>query len=216
MEEKNIIDTNENDNSEIVDDNSSVEKPTTKPKQKRRYVMTEARKQAFERCKKAREERLKKLNEDKLIKATKILEKRGTFEKSSDKLLKRVSTEPTSSEKTEQEGLKRGVPFEKTIEKKEEPKEEGTFEKSSHKTEQEGIKRGVPFRRPKKKVVVYQESSSSDDSSDYEVEIRKKSKRKTSDKLLKRVLTEPTSSEKPNSENPRNMEKTIADILMWV
>lgn len=61
----------ENDTTTQSDD--GVEK---KPKQKREYVMTDARKQAFERCRAAREQSIKRKEEDKLVKAVEIKEKR--------------------------------------------------------------------------------------------------------------------------------------------
>ena len=61
---------------ESVED--SVEKPAKK--ERKPYVMTPARKEAFERCRQKRQEKIKAIQDEKLVKASEVIkEKRAPF-----------------------------------------------------------------------------------------------------------------------------------------
>ena len=106
----------EEENKNQINDITDIDKDSEngiekKPKQKRQYQMTEARKLAWERCLKARQEKTKQRQEDKLVKAAEIIKKKKKVE-----IEPEVKTIPKESEINEvKETKKRGRKTKKVI-----------------------------------------------------------------------------------------------------
>lgn len=65
----------------IIEDSAEIEKPK---KERKPFVMTEARKEAFERCRQKRQEKIKAREDAKLVTATEIIAEKRVRERVSD------------------------------------------------------------------------------------------------------------------------------------